>query len=84
METEPLGCILMDEVQAAIDTGEIIEEYEDDVPYSSCLISGQTPAGRPLHVVCAPVPEESRLIIITAYQPDPMRWEQDWRRRKPR
>lgn len=84
METEPFGRILTDELLAALDSGEIIEEYADDVPYPSCLVFGHTPGGRPLHVVCAPVTEEGRLIIITAYQPDPVRWEADFRRRTPR
>lgn len=84
MEAEPLGLISTDEVMAVLDAGEIIEEYPDDVPYPSCLVFGRTRAGRPLHVVCAPVTEESRLIIVTTYQPDPMRWESDLRRRKTR
>lgn len=84
METEALGPIDTEEILAALDAGAIIEEYLDDTPYPSCLILGRTQAERPLHVVCAPVPEERRLIIITAYQPDPSRWEPDFRRRKPR
>jgi hypothetical protein len=81
MEAEPLGPIVMDEMLAVLDSGEIIEEYPDDVPYPSCLVLGHTRESRPLHLVCAPVREESRLIIITVYQPDPTRWEADWRGR---
>lgn len=81
METGPLGRISTDEILAVLDAGEIIEEYPDDVPYPSCLIFGRTQTGRSLHVVCAPVEEEGRLIIITVYQPNPTRWEADWRRR---
>jgi hypothetical protein len=33
-------------------------------------------------LVCAPVSAEERLIVITTYQPDPIRWELDLRRRK--
>jgi hypothetical protein len=84
MEAEALGPIATEEILAALDSGEIIEEYPDDVPYPSCLILGHTQSGRPLHVVCAPVVEEGRLVIITTYQPDPMRWEPGFRRRKPR
>lgn len=84
MDTEPLGRIGVEEILAVLDSGEIIEEYREDIPYPSCLILGRTQPGRPLHVVCAPVPEEGQLIIITAYQPNPTRWEADWRRRKPR
>ncbi|MDR4465687.1 MAG: DUF4258 domain-containing protein [Nitrospira sp.] len=84
METEPLGRISVDEILEVLDSGGIIEEYPDDGPYPSCLIFGRTQEGRPLHVVCAPVVDEGRLIIITVYQPDPARWEADWRRRKAR
>ena len=54
-----------------LDSGEIIEEYPDDGPYPSCLIFGRTQEGRPLHVVCAPVMDEGRLIIITVYRQIP-------------
>lgn len=84
METEPLGRISVDEILEVLDSGGIIEEYPDDRPYPSCLVFGRTQEGRPLHVVCAPVMDEGRLIIITVYQPDPARWEADWRRRKQR
>jgi|SRR6516225_4481924 hypothetical protein len=60
----------------------LIEEYLDDQPYSSCLVLGRTRAARPLHIVCAPVLREQRLIVITIYQPDPARWEADFKRRK--
>jgi hypothetical protein len=82
MESETFGLIRVDEVLEALDTGEIIEEYLDDQPYPSCLILGRTRAARPLHIVCAPVLTEHRLIVITIYQPDPARWEADFKRRK--
>jgi hypothetical protein len=82
MEAEPLGVIRVEEIMQALDSGEIIEEYPEDKPYPSCLILGRTVTGRPIHLVCAPVPLEERLIIITTYQPDPNRWESDLRRRK--
>lgn len=82
MEAEPFGIIHVEEVLQALDTGEIIEEYPEDKPYPSCLIMGRTLAGRSLHIVCAPVLAEKRLIVITVYQPDPERWEPDFRRRK--
>jgi len=82
MESEPFGLIRVDEVLQALDAGEIIEEYPEDKPYSSCLILGRTLASRPLHVVCAPVSTDRRLIVITTYQPDPERWEADFKQRK--
>jgi hypothetical protein len=65
MESESFGLIRVDEVVEALDAGEIIEEYPDDQPYPSCLILGRTRAARPLHIVCAPVLTEQRLIIIS-------------------
>lgn len=82
MNEEPLGRIGVEEVLQVLNVGEIIEAYPEDTPYPSCLILGQTATERPLHVVCAPVQAEERLIIITTYQPGPDRWESDFRRRK--
>ena len=82
MESEPLGPILASEVLEALETGEIIEDYPEDRPYPSGLVLGRTRRGRPLHVVCAPVSSQRRLIIITTYQPDPARWDAAIRRRK--
>ena len=82
MDGEPLGIIHIEEVLQVLDTGEIIEEYPDDKPYPSCLLLGRTVVNRPLHIVCAPVQAEEKLIIITTYQPDPNRWQPDFKRRK--
>jgi hypothetical protein len=82
MEAEPLGMIRIEEVLQALDRGEILEEYPDDVPYPSCLVLGRTATGRPIHVVCAPVAAEQRVIIITTYQPDPARWDEEFRHRR--
>ena len=84
MESESFGLIRVDEVIEALETGEIIEEYPDDQPYPSCLILGRTQAARSLHIVSARVLAEQRLIVITTYQPDPARWEADFKRRKRR
>jgi len=74
METEERGEIHKSEVYNSILNGKIIEEYMDDKPYPSCLISGETSHGRPLHTVCAFVEEENLTVIITVYEPDPSRW----------
>jgi hypothetical protein len=82
MESEPFGVIRLEEILEVLQRGEIIEEYPEDKPYQSCLILGRTPAGRVVHIVCAPVPHERRLIIITVYQPEPARWDAEFRRRR--
>ena len=84
METEPFGAIRVDQVLRALLTGEIIEQYLQDKPYPSCLVLGRTAEGRPLHIVCAPVSTERKLIVVTVYQPDPARWDAEFKRREER
>lgn len=83
MEQEEFGSISDAEVEEAIASGEVIESYEDDSPYPSVLVSGQTAQFRPLHLVCAWDDAGERTIVITVYHPDAARWE-DYRRRKQR
>ena len=68
------------QVIAAIQSGEIIEQYPDDTPYPSCLVLGHDADGRPLHVVCGNAPDS--IWMITAYYPDPSEWEDDLRTRR--
>lgn len=69
-----------DEVIEALMNGRIIEEYPDDYPFPSCLILGCTLKKRSLHVVCSIVSE--CLTIITAYQPDPNKWDDTFSKRR--
>mgnify|MGYP006285976015 CR=1 FL=1 len=39
-------------------------------------------ASRPLHVVAAENIEDKEIIIITVYEPEKVRWTEDYRRRK--
>jgi hypothetical protein len=82
MEAEPFGIIRVDEILTVLETGEIIEQYPQDEPYPSCLVLGRTREGRALHISCAPVPAERRLLVIATYQPDPARWDSELRRRR--
>lgn len=70
----------VEDIRHVLDTGEIIEDYPNDYPYPSALMLGWA-GGRPLHVVAATTPAER--IVITVYEPDPARWEPDFKRRKP-
>lgn len=72
--------ILQSDVLQAIQNGEIIEDYPDDYPYPSCLLLGTDSSGAALHVCCGRAPEE--LWMITAYYPDPGKWESDMKTRK--
>lgn len=72
--------ITQDDVLNTLLNGEIIEEYENDYPYPSCLVYGISLNNKVLHVVCGSNEEE--LWIITAYYPDNIEWENDLKTRK--
>ena len=69
------------EVLKVIQDGEVIEEYPDDKPYPSMLILGFVDS-HPIHVVLAVNEEENMGIVVTTYRPDPLLWENNFRRRK--
>ena len=68
------------DIENAILNGEIIEEYENDYPYPSCLIYGINLKNEVLHIVCGL--NKIELWIITAYYPDNIKWEEDLKKRK--
>ena len=73
--------ISVEDVRHVLDTGEVIEEYPDDIPYPSRLILGERNQ-RPLHVVAAENTLNQETIVVTVYEPDPDQWEPGFRRRK--
>ncbi len=68
------------EIECAIESGEIIEEYDQDKYSPSCLILGYTKRKRPLHIQCSIDP----VWIITCYDPslEKDKWTEDYKRRK--
>ena len=68
-------------VRQVLKIGETIERYPDDEPYPSRLVLGWY-NGRAVHVVVADNQEAGEQIVITVYEPDPERWQPDFRRRK--
>lgn len=72
--------ILLGDVLACIQNGEIIEKYPEDYPYPSCLILGLSLKDEYLHIVVGS--DFETLWIITAYYPDVDKWESDFKTRK--
>ena len=72
--------ISQENIENALLNGEIIEEYENDYPYPSCLVYGINLNDEVLHIVCGL--NEIELWIITAYYPDNIKWEEDLKKRK--
>jgi len=65
-------------VEDVLKTGEIIEDYPNDYPFPSCLMLGR--GNKTLHVVCGV--GKDRLWIVTAYYPNPEKWQDDYKTRK--
>ena len=81
MVREEYGRIYESEIFEAVLDGEIIRSYEDDRPYPSYLLYGETSSHRPIHVVLAYNQDEDVLIVITTYQPTAELWI-DYRTRR--
>jgi hypothetical protein len=63
-----------DEIYFSAMNGTVIEEYQDDSPFPSILIFGQSFAGDPIHSVWAYNHKNQWAVLITVYRPDPNLW----------
>ena len=66
------------EIEEAIQTGQILEQYPDTGRGESCLAVGFTPQGKPIHIVCGEMDNE--LVIITVYIPTPPKFKNPYQR----
>lgn len=67
------------EIEEAVISGMMIEDYPEDKYGPSCLILGYTRSGRLLHVQVTYPP---KVRVITVYEPSPDEWESDGKTRK--
>lgn len=70
------------DIEQAVKTARIIEDYPEDRRGASCLMLGFI-SERPLHILFGLLEMES-ILVITAYEPNPAEWEPDWATRKRR
>jgi hypothetical protein len=70
-----------EDVRHLLTMGEVIKECPEDTPYPSRLVLGWC-GNRPIHVVIADDTHAQETIVITVYEPDPSKWEADFRRKK--
>ncbi|MCK5154308.1 MAG: DUF4258 domain-containing protein [Spirochaetales bacterium] len=73
-----------EDIEYAINNGDIISEYPDDKPYPSVLVHCMV-YNKPLHVVYSiddNEQQEKNYVVITAYRPSVKEWDNDYMTRR--
>ena len=73
--------ITRDDVIEVIFKWDVIYEYPEDKPHSSCLLLGVINKN-PIHIVVSVDNNKSICYIITVYHPDSNIWNDDFRQRR--
>lgn len=75
--------ILVRDVVAGVTLGAVIEEYPA-YPKGPCILVVQRDnAGAPIHVLWGiPHGADAPAVVVTAYRPDPRRWNEGFSRRR--
>lgn len=66
------------DVEEALLSGRILEQYADTGRVESCLVAGFTEGGKPIHIVCGT--REEWLLVITVYIPLPPKFKSPYER----
>jgi len=68
------------EVEEALRSAELLEDYPNDPRGHSCLVLGYV-RGRPVHVVCG-LTKQGKVILITVYVPAMPKWKDEHTRNR--
>ena len=73
-----------EDIEYAIDNGNVISEYPDDKPYPSVLVHCMV-NNEPLHIVYSIDKNEQKekiYVVITAYRPSVKEWNNNYKTRR--
>jgi hypothetical protein len=74
--------LLLHETLNAVLSGELIEDYPEAVRGPCCLVGGILETREWVHTVWGWDSASGIAVLITAYRPDPRKWEADFKTRR--
>jgi uncharacterized protein DUF4258 len=75
--------VLVHEVVEGLADAVVVEDYPDYAKGPCVLVLERDKAGEPVHVVWGvPKGQTSPAVLVTAYRPDPAKWDQTWQKRR--
>lgn len=70
--------LLIAEIEEALLSGRILEQYENIGRGESCLVVGFTNLGKPVHIICGERVE--KMLVVTVYIPRPPKFKTPYER----
>ncbi|MDQ1350175.1 MAG: hypothetical protein QG657_476 [Acidobacteriota bacterium] len=70
--------LMISDVEEALLSGRILENYPEDKRGESCLVVGFCDSGIPIHIVCGG--RDGKVVIITVYIPRPPKFKTPYER----